>query len=394
MFRGVRSLLAILAVLAFAGMMAGCAATWPVVEVVSEDDDDIWAGGVEEGLSGEVKKLVQKGQAMYESGQYAEGVESFKLAAELDPENMSVLASLGFGQSRAGDFEDAVNAFEMALELDPKDKNLKSSYAYNLGMAGQMDKAERIYLEIAADNPGDDKVYKNLAVAYAKNQRLPQAIMAYQKSMEIDPEDWETLETIGTICRDAKPPVVLPAIAAFERIRAASPDDDERMKAVHSLGWLYVQTNTHCRAADMYAMVDEYNPLNKDDRGNFAFALDKCGRVPEAIDQYKMVYEADTTDTRVLCRLSFLYKDNDEYQKSADIAQAGLEVNQGDACLLCSWGKALEKLNRYEEAITKFEQALSDPYWGSYATRQIERQNQLIKIREMRKLQEAYDEEN
>lgn len=396
MLRGVRDLLAILAVLAVAGMVAGCAATWPVVEVETNEEDDMWAATPEQGLSGDVKKLVQKGQALYEGEQFAEGVESFKLAAELDPENVSVLASLGYGQSRSGDFADAVESFKMALELEPKDKGLKSSYAYNLGMAGQMEKSEEIYRDIAAENPYDDRVYKNLAIAYAQNQRLPQAIMAYSKSLEIKQDDWEMLETVGKICRDAKPPVLLPAIAAFERLRLNRGDEEKRMEALHSLGWLYVQTNTHCKAADMYAMVDEYDPLTKDDRSNYAFALDKCGRTAEAIDQYRMVYEADTTDTRFLCRLAFLYKDNDQYEQSANLAQEGLKANPDDACLYCAWGKALEKMNKYEEAIVKFQLALSqnDPHWSSYASKQITRQEQLIKIREMRKLQEEFDEEN
>jgi tetratricopeptide (TPR) repeat protein len=392
MLRGVKSLLAILAILAVAGMLTGCAATWPVIQEEVEEVDP-WAITGEQGLSGEVKKLVQKGQALYEGGQYTEGVESFKLAAELDPENVSVLASLGYGQSRAGQYVDAVESFEIALELEPKDKGLKSSYAYNLGMAGDMEKSEQIYREIAAENPYDERVYKNLAIAYAQNQRLPQAIMAYSKSLEINQEDWESLETVGKICRDARPPVLLPAVAAFERIRSKHDDDTKRMEATHSLGWLYVQSNTHCKAADMYAMVDDYDPLSKDDRSNYAFALDKCGRTADAIDQYRMVYEADTTDTRFLCRLAFLYKDNDEYAESADLAQEGLRTNPNDACLYCAWGKALEKMNRYEEAITKFEMALTqnDPHWSNYASKQITRQNQLIKIREMRKLQEEYD---
>lgn len=385
---------AVLAVAALAWIAAGCAATWPVVETETAEEEEMWASGAEQGLSGEVKKLVQKGQALYEGGQYAQGVESFKLAAELDPDNVSVLASLGYGQSRAGNYIDAVNAFEMALEIEPKDKDLKTSYAYNLGMAGQMDRAEEIYHEIAKENPDDERVYRNLAATYAKNQRLAEAIVAYQKVMELDPDDWETLMAIGNICRDAKPPVALPAIAAFERVRGGHPESTERMEAAHSLGWLYLQTNTHCRAADLYGIVDEYDPLNKDDRSNYAFALDKCGRTEEAIEQYRTIYEADTTDTRFLCRLSFLYKDDDQYMKSAEIAERGLETNPGDACLYCAWGKALEKMNRYEDAIAKFEQALTlnDPRWASYATKQIERQKQLIKIREMRKLQEDYEE--
>lgn len=393
MLRVARSVLFALSAFALVGILVGCAATWPVVETDTDTEEELWASAAEEGLSGDVKKLVQKGQALYEGGQFSEGVDAFKLASELDPDNVSVLASLAYGESKVGNYLDAVYSLERATELEPKDKSLKSSYAYNLGMAGQMDKSEVVYREIAVENPDDDKIYKNLAVAYAKNQRLPQAVMAYEKALELNPDDWETWEVIGRVCRDANPPVILPAIAAFERIRSEHPDDDERMQAVHSLGWLYVQTNTHCRAADMYQMVDDYNPLTKEDRANYAYALDKCGRLEDAITQYDAVWKADTTDVRVLCRLAFLYKDNNQFDKSAEIAREGLAVNPNEACLHCAWGKALEKLGSFEEAIAKFEQALNDPYWGSYASKQIERQNKLIKIREMRKLQEEYDED-
>jgi tetratricopeptide (TPR) repeat protein len=392
MLRAARNAFLALSAIAFVVVFVGCAATWPVVETDTDTEEELWASAAEEGLSGEVKKLVQKGQALYEGGQYDEGVDAFKLASELDPENVSVLASLAYGESKVGNYLDAVYTLERAVELEPDDKGLMSSYAYNLGMAGQMDKSEEVYRDMAKEYPDDPKIYKNLAVAYAKNQRLPQAVMAYEKALELNPDDWDTWETVGKVCRDANPPVIMPAIAAFERIRSEHPDDDERMQAVHSLGWLYVQTNTHCRAADMYEMVDGYNPLSKEDRANYAYALDKCGRIEDAIDQYDAVWRADTTDVRVLCRLAFLYKDNDQFQKSAEIARDGLAVNPEEACLYCAWGKALEKLGRFEEAITKFEQALNDTYWGSYAGKQIERQNKLIKIREMRKLQEEYDE--
>jgi tetratricopeptide (TPR) repeat protein len=393
MLRIARSLLPALSSLTLVCLVVGCAATWPVVETEKKSEDEMWANTAEEGLSGDVKKLVQKGQALYEAGQFDGGVEAFKLASELDPNNVSVLASLAYGESKTEDYVDAVYALERAVEIQPDDKSLKSSYAYNLGMAGQIEKSEKVYKELAAANPNDAKIYKNLAVAYAKNQRLPQAVMAYEKALELNPDDWETWTVVGKVCRDANPPVLLPAIAAFEHIRNGHPDDEERMTAVHSLGWLYVQTNTDCRAAEMYKMVDEYSPLNKDDRSNYAYALDKCGNVENAIEQYYQVWRADTTDVKVLCRLAFLYKDDNQFEKSAEIAKQGLAVNPDQACLQCAWGKALEKLGKYEEAISKFELALNDSYWGSYASKQIDRQNKLIKIREMRKLQEEYNED-
>jgi hypothetical protein len=49
-------------------------------------------------------------------------------------------------------------------------------------------------------------------------------------------------------------------------------------------------------------------------------------------------------------------------------------------------GKVYEKRDGdYESAIRMFEQARSDPAWGSFAVREIDRQQQLIAIRDARK---------
>jgi tetratricopeptide (TPR) repeat protein len=59
-------------------------------------------------------------------------------------------------------------------------------------------------------------------------------------------------------------------------------------------------------------------------------------------------------------------------------------MRPNSAAAFCVWGKALEKQGRYEEAMTKFRRAVScsDPAWTSYATKEIERQEALIKRRE------------
>ena len=49
-------------------------------------------------------------------------------------------------------------------------------------------------------------------------------------------------------------------------------------------------------------------------------------------------------------------------------------------------GKVYEKRDGdYEAAITMFENARSDPHWGSFAAREVDRQEQLIEIRDARK---------
>ena len=80
--------------------------------------------------------------------------------------------------------------------------------------------------------------------------------------------------------------------------------------------------------------------------------------------------------------MAYLYGDVKKAARAVEVAKRGLEIKPDDACLICAWAKALEKMTDYEGAIAKFRLAVNDPQWGDYAKKQIDRQKKLIQRRE------------
>ena len=123
-------------------------------------------------------------------------------------------------------------------------------------------------------------------------------------------------------------------------------------------------------------------------------ALSQTDRKAEAPAELEKAIGLSGGDAFTYAILAKIYNENKMYQKAATTAQKGLGLNGGEIAFLnYQWGEALSKLGDYEGAITKFEKAASmkDPVWSGHATKQIDRQLKLIKIREAKKEQEQYE---
>ena len=126
----------------------------------------------------------------------------------------------------------------------------------------------------------------------------------------------------------------------------------------------------------------EVEPESVGERMNLAIAYERNEQVDSAIVEYERVLELQPENFQLYCNLAYLYGDVKKAARAVEVAKQGLEIKSGDACLLCAWAKALEKLADYEGAIAKFQMVVNDPQWGDYAVKQIDRQKKLIQRRE------------
>jgi tetratricopeptide (TPR) repeat protein len=117
--------------------------------------------------------------------------------------------------------------------------------------------------------------------------------------------------------------------------------------------------------------------------------------------------ELDPSDADGYIRLADLQSSDAirNYQAAVQNVQTGLNLNPSRARGWSIWGKILERqgstrddpndrIERYRQAITKFEKAaeLSDPTWSEYARREIQRQKRLIEIEEAKIKKREYDQ--
>jgi tetratricopeptide (TPR) repeat protein len=338
-------------------------------------------------LKDAAQKAFQEGSQYMTDKDYSSAVEKFMEAIEFDPDLVDAYTNLGFAYIELRNYGDAVNALKRALERTPDEAERRAAMHSNLGYAyglnGMLDQAIEEYKKVIEVLPADANAYSALAFTYGQKGLVAEAAMAYNKALELKPNDKETMAAFGKLCRDND--LLAEAKTVYERLYKMDNND---MNAIRSLARLYLKLEAYPKAIEMHKKVLAVDPGSPDERLNLAMAFEKNGQVDSAISHYEIVLAAESDNMQSLCSLGFLYSDAKRPADAIEIAKRGLAVKDGDPCLVCAWGRALEKMTDYEGARAKFELVVRDPQWGAYAKKQIERQDKLIKRREALKEKE------
>jgi len=175
--------------------------------------------------------LLQRGKDRLEAGDYAEAVQRFEKALELEPDNVETLNKLGLAQYKLVQLEQAIETYTKALAIEPDNVDVMS----NLGAAyyrfGQLDNAIEIYNRAMAIAPDDAGIRSNLAAAYFQKYEpdgptdyLDMALEQYNKAVELQPDLAEAYYGRGVVYLVLKR--VDEAIAAFERFQELDTGTD------------------------------------------------------------------------------------------------------------------------------------------------------------------------
>ena len=87
-----------------------------------------------------------------------------------------------------GRLDEARAAFEQAMDLNPDD-DLKAHIGDAYLDVGHAEEAERIFKDSIESNPGDVHLYNRLGIAFRRQRKFEEAIINYQKALEIDPRE-------------------------------------------------------------------------------------------------------------------------------------------------------------------------------------------------------------
>jgi tetratricopeptide (TPR) repeat protein len=124
-------------------------------------------------------------------------------------------------------------------------------------------------------------------------------------------------------------------------------------------------------------------PESPSHRFNLAISLMQLKRHKEAVVHLEKVVEVKPDYGAGYQQLAACYNETGQYSKAIGTLRKGIETTEKKAAFYCTWGRSLEKMGLHDEAIDMFQRAVSDQQWGSYAKKQIKRQNDLKKRAEM-----------
>jgi len=133
------------------------------------------------------------------AGAYVKSLAYCELAEQADRprEVLPLLARVYEGQK---DYEQAIQVYRRLLALNGEDPNVLLSLGVAYMKAGQYDRAKQVLVSVAQMRPENGVAFRDLGYCFIKLGNTDQAIQMYQKSIDCDPNDWETHRGLGVAC--------------------------------------------------------------------------------------------------------------------------------------------------------------------------------------------------
>lgn len=129
------------------------------------------------------------GHMLFNLGRYQEALEAYYEAIDINPDYSDVLYNISETLCNLGMYQQALTTLENRLIHVPEDLNAWSIKGDILFQIGEFDKCIETYLHITSVNHEYRISWRNLADALYNLNRYDEALLSYNKSIEIDPLD-------------------------------------------------------------------------------------------------------------------------------------------------------------------------------------------------------------
>jgi tetratricopeptide (TPR) repeat protein len=340
----------------------------------------------------EVQQLLFLGDQYRSSGLPAKAAEQYRKALEMAPEDVDIYPRLGYALVEAEDFDQAVRVYQRYVDLRPKDCNSHASlgFAYlRMEMADQAIVAYEKALALCSDDPN---AYSNLGKAYIAGGYEIEAIEAFRRAVELNPTDVLSYEKLAELQWNRK--LFPEAIAIYEAI-LSMPDHG---KSDQWVAWAsgriatgYKWAGAFAKAIPFYRAQLADDPTHVGAIKGLAQAYEETQQTDQAIRLYTDLIKAKSDTPGYYYHLADLLNEVGRHQDAIRVVKEGQKYDEG--CPAYGYyvtGIAYEKLGgvpNFKRAKREFKKCVDcgDPQLSESARKQMERQDQLIKIEDLKR---------
>ncbi len=130
-----------------------------------------------------------KGNELVENGRYAEAIQCYDKALEINPKLADIWNNKGLAHARTGVYAVAIQCYDKAIELKPDDEEVMYNKGIALAQLGRLPEAIACYDRLLEKNPNDAAAWCSKGDVYFESGNFEEALRAYDKSIEINPRD-------------------------------------------------------------------------------------------------------------------------------------------------------------------------------------------------------------
>jgi tetratricopeptide (TPR) repeat protein len=296
-------------------------------------------------------------------------IEEYRAAIDADPASAFLTSGLAELYAKTDRIGDAEAEAQDIIKRDPNNiearRLLGRIYLRSLGglQAGsasesRLKQAIEQYEQIVRLQPDSLDDHVLLGRLYRLNNDLQKAEAEFKTAVTLQPDSEEAVTTLAYLYNE------LGDTARAAQVLSAVPNPARSAKLYSALGYTYEQRKQYKEAIEAYRHAIEMDRDNLDAIRGLAQNLLNDGQADAALEQYKVIADANPEDAQTYVRIAEIYRKQgkfdlalDSLKKAEDMVQDSVEVQYNIAAIYQAQGRYDEAIPILRELLKKSEKA-------------------------------------
>jgi len=310
-------------------------------------------------------------------------IEEYRAAIDADPTSAYLTSGLAELYARTGRIRDAVVEAQDILKRDPNNlearRLLGRIYLRSLGdvQAGTgsssvLKLAIEQYEQIVRLQPDSVDDHLLLGRLYRLNNDLQKAENEFKTAVRLQPGSEEAVTTLAYLYNE------LGDSSRATQVLSSVPDSSRSAKLYSALGYTYEQQKQYKNAIEAYRHAIEQDRDNLDAIRGLAQNLLNDGQTDAALEQYKVIADANPEDAQTYVRIAEIYRKQGKYdtaldnlKKAESMVQDSVEVPYNIAAIYQAQGRFDEAIPILKDLLKKSEKPDNNYTQGEKSNRAV-----------------------
>ena len=312
-------------------------------------------------------------------------IEEYRLAIDADPSSEFLTSGLAELYVKTGRIRDAVLEAQDIIKRDPKNleahKLLGRIYLRSLGDMPGGNGSDNVlklaieqYEQIVKIEPENVDDHLLLGRLYRLNTDLQKAEAELKTAVKLDPSSEEAVTTLAMLYTDEGD------TAHALQVLSSVPDSARSAKLYAALGAAYEQRKDYKSAVDSYRHAIVLDRDNLDAIRGLAENLMNDGQAEAALEQYKVIADANPEDAQTYVRIAEIYRRQAKYDLALENLKKADTLVPDTMDVPYNMAAVYQAQGRYDDAAKLLQDLVKRTEKSEAGSSQADRNNRAIFI--------------
>ncbi|HIK31692.1 MAG TPA: tetratricopeptide repeat protein [Oscillatoriales cyanobacterium M59_W2019_021] len=291
-----------------------------------------------------VPEKFERARQLQSQGDTSGAIAEYRSILEIDSENLAALHQLAQLSEGQGDFAAAVEHYQKSVEIDSEPPFwIYRHLGFALSQQERLEEAVEAYQKAIELNPKEAKTYSLLGQVRGKQGNFSGAIDSYQKAIELSNElpIWVYLNLGEALSQEKR---FEEAIVAYEKASELEPENV-------GIRRLLDEATTQHELSRKTDNVSEHFDLARE--------LQSAGQLEEALGEYQKVLEGDRNYLAALHQVAQIYESQGKWEEAIERYQKAIDLDANPPFWVYRHlGFALSQQERLDKAIEAYQRAI------------------------------------